>query len=209
MNFSKRIFTNSLVAISFFAITLSINAVTIQSDSQAPNFTLTGHDGESHKLSDYKGKWVVLEWYNEGCPYVRKHYDAPPRNMQNLQKKYTTKDVVWLSIISSAPGKQGYVKPKDGSNHIKKHQSKSSVLLFDPEGTVGKQYDAKTTPHMYIIDPKGKLVYQGAIDNKPSAKLSSLNGATPIFANALNSAMTGKKIANNTTKPYGCSVKYK
>lgn len=197
-----------LLALLCFTMPMTAFGVTVQSGTMAPNFKLKGHDGKEHNLKDFKGKWVVLEWYNEGCPYVEKHYTPPKRNMQTLQKTYTKKDVVWLSIISSAPGKQGYVEPKNGATLLSKHQSKPSLILFDPDGRVGKMYDAKTTPHMYVINPKGTLVYQGAIDDKPSARLASLEGATPIFANALNSAMAGKAISNPTTKPYGCSVKY-
>lgn len=181
----------------------------------APDFTLKGHDGKSYTLSDLKGKFVVLEWFNNDCPYVRKHYDAKYRNMQKLQEKWIEKgkkggkDLVWLSIISSAPGKQGYVSAKEASQ-IKEQERNAymDAILFDPTGKVGKMYGAKTTPHMYIIDPKGTLEYMGAIDDKPSARLSSLDGAKNYVDKGLTTLFAGKEIKETSTKPYGCSVKY-
>lgn len=174
---------------------------------QSPdNFELKGHDGKIYRLNDYKDKFVVLEWFNDDCPYVKKHYGA--KNMQGLQQKYTDKNVVWFTIVSSAPGKQGYLTEASAKELIKKHDAKQTAILFDPEGKVGSHFEAKTTPHMYILD-KGKLVYMGAIDDTPSAKPSSLKDAKPLFANALDAALGGKKITNPSTTPYGCSVKYK
>jgi len=187
----------------------SAQAVAVKSGDMAPDFALTGHDGKTYKLSDYKGKHVVLEWFNEGCPYVKKHYNAPDMNMQTLQKKYADKDVVWLTIISSSVGQQGYVDAKSAPDMYKSHKANAKALLLDPEGTVGKLFDAKVTPHMYIINGEGRLVYQGAIDDNPSAKAATLKTATPLFANALDASIAGQKIANDTTKAYGCGIKYK
>jgi peroxiredoxin len=181
----------------------------VKSGEAAPDFELMGHDGKTHKLSDYKGKHVVLEWFNEGCPYVKKHYDAPDMNMQALQKKYGEKNVVWLTMVSSAEGKQGYVDAKGAPGMIKSHSASPTALLLDPEGKVGKMFDAKVTPHMYVINADGKLVYQGAIDDQPSAKSATLKTAKPLFANALDASLSGQKIAVDTTKAYGCGIKYK
>lgn len=173
---------------------------------EAPDFTLTGHDGKTYELKKLKGKTVVLEWYNNDCPYVEKHYDSG--NMQGLQKKFTDKGVIWLSVISSAPGKQGFVDKAQAKKLIQERKSSPVAILLDPTGKVGRLYEAKTTPHMYIIDKNGNLAYQGGIDDKPSAKQESLKGATPYFANAMNNILEGKKVDVAVTKPYGCSVKY-
>ena len=178
----------------------------VSNNAKAPNFKLSGHDGKTYSLSQFKGKHVVLEWYNDDCPYVDKHYESS--NMQNLQKEFTKKGVVWLSIISSAPGKQGHVDQEGATKLVKQRQSAPTAVLLDPKGVVGRQYNAQTTPHMYVIAPSGKLVYQGAIDDKPSANPKSLKTASPWFKNALLASMNGKKIENGSTSPYGCSVKY-
>jgi len=194
----------------FLAIGLSplTFAVAIPTGKAAAEFSLKGHDGKTHKLSDYKGKTVVLEWYNKDCPFVVKHYGA--NNMQALQKKYTQKDVVWLSVISSAPGKQGHLSAEETKAQLKSVNAAPSVVLFDPDGKVGKSYDAKTTPHMYIISKDGTLVYQGAIDDTPSAKPATVKTAKPLFANALDMTLKGESIPKEiaTNDPYGCSVKY-
>ena len=132
----------------------------------APEFTLTDSNGQSHNLSDFKGKFVVLEWLNHGCPFVKKHYDGG--NMQGLQKEYTGKDVVWLSIVSSAPGKQGHMSPEETNKTKEEKGSAATAILIDEDGTVGKLYDAKVTPELYVINPEGTLVYMGAIDDKKS-----------------------------------------
>ncbi len=190
-----------------FAFSFSASALSaVPSGSAAPDFSLPGHDGKTYKLSDLKGKFVVLEWFNNDCPYVKKHYDGG--NMQALQTKYSAKNVVWLTINSSAPGKQGHLDEKGAKEMVATRKAALTAMLLDPKGEVGRMYDAKTTPHMYIINPEGKLVYQGAIDDKPSANAKTLAEASPIFANALDSAIAGKAIAEASTKPYGCSVKY-
>jgi peroxiredoxin len=172
----------------------------------APDFSLPDTNGQNHQLSQYKGKWVVLEWYNPDCPFVRKHYGSG--NMQSLQKEFTAKGVVWLSIDSSAPGQEGNY-PADKLNEIASSQGVSrTALLLDPDGKVGHAYGAKTTPDMYIINPEGKLVYEGAIDSKPTTVVADLKTATNYVKVALDSSMTGKSVSQTVTRPYGCSVKY-
>jgi glutathione peroxidase-family protein len=172
----------------------------------APDFKLMDAAGKAHTLSDYRGKFVVLEWVNFGCPFVKKHYNSG--NMQMLQSTYAEKDVVWLSICSSAPGKQGYYDGKGLMSAIEDHEVKSSAYLIDADGEVGRMYQAKTTPNMYIINPKGVLIYSGAIDDKPSVKIEDVKGATNYVTAALDQAMAGKEVKVKTTQPYGCSVKY-
>jgi peroxiredoxin len=172
----------------------------------APAFAAKDTKGVEHKLGDFRGKWVVLEWHNNGCPYVKKQYDSG--NMQKLQKEWTTKGVVWLTVISSAPGKQGYVTAAQADAYVKEKGAASTAVLLDPAGTMGMAYEAKTTPHMYVIDPTGKLVYNGAIDDKPTTDISDVPGAKNYLSQALVEAMAGKPVSIPTTKPYGCSVKY-
>lgn len=171
-----------------------------------PNFTLPDTNGQTHTLSDYRGKYVVLEWTNYECPYVRKHYDTG--NMQGLQKELMAKGVVWLSICSSAEGKQGFFTPERWNQAIEKKGATPRAVLLDPPGKVGRQYGAKTTPHMYIVDPEGILVYQGAIDSLSSTNHDDVKVATNYVRDALNAALAGKTIALAQTTPYGCSVKY-
>lgn len=172
----------------------------------APDFSVADSNGKMHKLSDYRGKVVVLEWHNQGCPYVKKHYGSG--NMQKLQKEWTSKGIVWLTIISSAPGKQGYVSAQDENAYLKQSGSSPTAALLDPSGEVGKLYLAKTTPHMFVIDPKGIVVYNGAIDDKPTADPNDLNGATNYVTAALTEVTSGKAVSTPATKPYGCTVKY-
>jgi peroxiredoxin len=172
----------------------------------APDFSLADTNGQTHQLSQYKGKWVVLEWYQPDCPFVRKHYGAG--NMQALQKEFTAKGVVWLSIDSSAPGQEGNY-PADKLNQIASSQGVArTALLLDPDGKVGHAYGAKTTPDMYIINPEGKLVYEGAIDSKPTTSVADLKVATNYVKVALDDSMNGKSVPQTVTRPYGCSVKY-
>ena len=174
--------------------------------AEAPAFTLKDSSGKTHSLSDYKGKFVVLEWFNEGCPFVKKHYTSG--NMQKLQGEYTGKDVVWLSINSSAPGEQGHMTADSTPKTVDEWKIKATQILFDNDGKVGKMYGAKTTPHMFVIDKEGKLVYQGAIDSKATANAADVNDAENYVKVALDSTMAGKPVSNASTKPYGCSVKY-
>ncbi len=173
---------------------------------QAPNFTLPDTDGEQHSLSDFEGKYVVLEWLNFGCPYVGKHYGSG--NMQQLQETYTDKGVVWLSIVSSAEGKQGYYPPEEMKAQKKKHNGNMTAILMDPSGEVGRTYGAKVTPHMYVINPEGELVYKGGIDDKPTTDEADIESAKNYVKNALNQAMNGEEVSPQTAEPYGCTVKY-
>lgn len=194
----------SIVAISFL-VTGALWAQVI-SNHPAPNFTLTDSNGQKHSLSDYKGKFVVLEWFNPDCPFVKKHYNSG--NMQKLQKEYTTKGVVWLSIDSSASGKEGYY-PAKGLNKFMTEKGGSTTAIFtDSDGKVGHLYGAQTTPHMFVIDPKGILIYQGAIDDTPSADPADVKTAKNYVSAALDAAFDAKPVTMSDTKSYGCSVKY-
>lgn len=173
----------------------------------APAFSVTDAAGKSHKLEDYKGQWLVLEWFNKDCPYVKKHYGSG--NMQSLQEKYTDKDVKWLTVISSAKGKQGYLEPKEAEAVAKDHKlAASAPFLLDASGAMGRAYGAKTTPHMYVINPEGKLVYVGAIDDNDSANPAVIPESQNYVVAALDAALTGKEVPQSATRPYGCSVKY-
>ncbi|NEO61480.1 MAG: redoxin domain-containing protein [Moorea sp. SIO4G2] len=175
-------------------------------DEKAPEFTGVDSNNTTHKLSDFKGKVVVLEWTNHQCPFVRKHYNSG--NMQKLQKEATSKGVVWLSIISSAPGKQGHVTPQKANELIKSSSASPTAVIIDSEGTIGRLYQARTTPHMYVIDTDGVLKYMGAIDNKPSANPADVETATNYVRAAVDSVITNKPVETTVTQPYGCSVKY-
>jgi len=175
--------------------------------SPAPAFTLPDAAGKSHSLADFKGKYVVLEWVNFGCPFVRKHYDSG--NMQSLQKTYTGKGIVWLSICSSAPAKQGYSEGKNLLERIAEEKSAATAYLVDKEGIVGHAYGAKTTPHMFIINPEGMLIYAGGIDDKPSTDRKDITTTANYVREALDAALAGKPVTTATSRPYGCSVKYK
>jgi len=172
----------------------------------APAFTLTDSNGQSHNLADFKGKFVVLEWLNHGCPFVKKHYDS--NNMQKLQKEYTGKDVVWLSIVSSAPGKQGHMSPAETNQAKEEKGSAATAVLLDEDGTVGQLYGAKVTPELYVINPDGNLIYAGAIDDKKSVDPADVEGAANYVKRALDEALAGQPVSTPKTEPYGCSVKY-
>jgi peroxiredoxin len=164
-------------------------------------------DGQKRSLQDFKGKYVVLEWVNHGCPFVKKHYDSG--NMQALQKELTGQGAVWLSICSSAEGKQGNMTPAEWKTALAEKKVAATATLLDPEGTVGKTYGAKTTPHMYLIGPDGKLLYKGAIDDRPSTDKADVNGAKNYVRAAFLEAKEGKPVSESDTQAYGCSVKYK
>lgn len=170
------------------------------------NFTLKNQYNTDISLADFKGKTVVLEWLNHGCPFVRKHYDS--KNMQNLQDKWTAKGIIWLSIISSAPGKQGHVTPQEAYREAHAYKSRATHILLDPEGKVGKMYEAKTTPHMYVINAEGKRIYEGAIDSIPDTNQASIAKAQNFVDEALTRLTAGQKVKTAKTKAYGCSVKY-
>jgi peroxiredoxin len=172
----------------------------------APTFTATDSRGQSQSLDQYKGKFVVLEWTNQGCPFTQKHYTSG--NMQNLQKEWTGKGVVWLTVVSSAPGTQGYVTAAQQNAYMLKVNAEPTAALLDPSGKLGHLYNAKTTPDMYVIDPKGKLIYSGAIDNRATTDPDDVKGADNYVTDALTAAMSGKPVQTSSTRPYGCSVKY-
>lgn len=176
-------------------------------NAPAPVFSLPDTYGETHHLADYQGKWVILEWLNYGCPFVQKHYRSG--NMQALQERYIAEGAVWLAIVSSAPGKQGYYEPAEMNAQNEENGIKATAVLLDPEGTVGMMYAAKTTPQMYVINPEGVLLYNGAIDDRPSSRLSDIEGATNYLVQAMDEAMAGEPVSQPMTQPYGCSVKYK
>ncbi len=196
----------TLLIISIF-FTYTISAQEAQIDESAPDFTLIDSNGNEHTLSYYSGKFVVLEWINYECPFVKKHYNSS--NMQNLQKFYTEKDVVWLTICSSASGKQGYFSVDEINERSEEHGAAFTGYLIDEEGGVGKMYGAKTTPHMYIINPEGILIYAGGIDNKKSTNVDDIKIATNYVIEALERAMEGEEVEVKVSQPYGCSVKYK
>jgi peroxiredoxin len=192
------------VALLLYAAPASIFAAKV--GEAAPDFTGTASNGKTFHLADYRGKYVVLEWHNNGCPYVRKQYNSG--NMQRLQKQWTGQGVVWFTILSSAPGKQGYVTASEENDYLAKEQAAPTAALLDPSGDIGHLYDAKTSPHMFVINPQGVVIYDGAIDDKPTTELSDVPGATNYVSLALEQAMAGKPVATAATRPYGCSVKY-
>jgi len=194
-----------LLAVLTLALNLSAFSA-VEPGETAPDFTLKDSKGSSQKLSSYSGKFVVLEWLNPECPFVKKHYSIG--NMQSLQKEYTAKGVVWLSIISSAPGKQGYCTGPQAEANTKDHKAFPTAVLLDPSGEVGQLYGAKTTPHMFVINPEGKLIYMGAIDSIRSANSSDCAKADNYVRQTLDAALAGKPVPNPETKSYGCSVKY-
>jgi peroxiredoxin len=174
--------------------------------SAAPTFTLTDTHGQKHSLAEFKGKYVVLEWLNYDCPFVGKHYRS--NNMQSLQKKYTGKGVVWLSIVSSKPGSQGYYPPDEMNRLTREKGAAPTAVLMDSDGEVGHAYGARTTPQMVVIDPQQRVIYNGAIDNIRSTEVEDIPKATNYVAAALDEAMNGKEVTVKTSQPYGCSVKY-
>jgi hypothetical protein len=172
----------------------------------APEFTGTASNGKTLHLADYRGKYVVLEWHNNGCPYVRKQYNNG--NMQRLQKRWTGQGVAWFTILSSAPGKQGYVTASEENDYLVKMQAAPTAAVLDPTGEIGHLYEAKTSPQMVVINPQGVVIYDGAIDDKPTTDLDDVPGATNYVNLALEQAMAGKQVQTPATRPYGCSVKY-
>ena len=194
-----------LALISLTATTL-IAADSPPVGATAPDFNLADTGGKTHSLSEYKGKYVVLEWFNPECPFVKKHYGSG--NMQKLQSEYTGKGVVWLSIDSNAPGLEGNLTPEQAQKVMKDWNTKQTALLLDPEGKAGRAYNARNTPHMFVINPQGKIVYEGAIDSKPSTNPGDIKDSTNYVAAALSEAMAVKPVSTAQTKAYGCSVKY-
>ncbi|RYD69596.1 MAG: redoxin domain-containing protein [Verrucomicrobiaceae bacterium] len=172
----------------------------------APQFSAKNLKGDTVSLAEQRGKIVVLEWVNFECPFVKKHYSSG--NLGKLQEKYTGEGVVWISVNSSAKGKQGYLEPSELSQRASKEGNKASQFLVDADGTVGKAYDAKVTPHMFIIDKEGKLAYNGAMDSKKTTDNADVETADKYFAKALDAVIAGKEVENAKNEPYGCGVKY-
>ena len=191
-----------------FLVMLSVIAYSQEAklNELAPNFKLVDSNNKEHSLSDFKDKVVVLEWINFDCPFVQKHYNS--KNMQSLQLKYTKQDVIWLTVCSSNKGKQGNFNNDEINKRIKNHNAKMTAYLVDADGKVGKMYGAKTTPHMYIINKDSKLVYAGGIDDKASTDLEDIKGAKNYVSLALDELLAVKNVSVQSSKPYGCSVKY-
>jgi peroxiredoxin len=204
----RKIIFSALCLGLLIGITLSasVSAAQAMISQTAPDFTLQGSDGKTHSLADYKGKFIVLEWTNPDCPFVHKFYDSD--TMQKLQKEETAKGVVWLRINSSAQGQEGFQSPADLASYNQEHHVNATLSLLDPDGKVGHMYGARTTPHMFVIDAKGTLVYAGGIDNQPSPDASDIASAKNYVTAALDEAMAGKPVTTATARPYGCSVKY-
>jgi peroxiredoxin len=185
----------------------SAAASAIAAGAAAPDFTAVDSNGVTHTLSQYTGKTVVLEWTNHDCPFVKKHYNGTS-NMQDLQRAAVADGIVWLSVISSAPGKQGNVTPGKANELTSARNAAPSAILLDETGVVGRLYDAKTTPHMFVIGPDQKIVYHGAIDDNSSAKPETVAGARNYVREALAALKAGRTPEVTTATPYGCSVKY-
>lgn len=185
---------------------MSLSAFALRVGDQAPNFAGTDTHGQTVHLSQYRGKYVVLEWTNSGCPYTQKHYETG--NMQRLQREWRAKGVVWLTILSSAKGQEGYKTASEENAYMAKMHADPTEAILDPSGEIGHLYDAKTTPDMYVIDPEGKLIYEGAIDNRPTTDHADIKGADNYVTDALTEAMGGQTVKTDYSRPYGCSVKY-
>ncbi len=204
---NRRIFSSALLAAPWApSLVLPAHAATATVGQSAPDFSALDTGGKIHRLSDYKGKLVVLEWTNPGCPFVRKHYSG---NMQSLQKEFTGKGVVWLAINSTETKNGDYLAPAKLAGWMGEKQAAATATLMDESGKIGQSYGAKTTPHMYIISPQGQLVYAGAIDSIPSARPDDIKTATNYVRQGLNEALGGKAISVASSRAYGCSIKYK
>jgi peroxiredoxin len=196
----------TLICLLWASTVPTILQAAVNVGDQAPDFALTNGIGEKVKLADFSGKFVVLEWVNYECPFVKKHYVNG--DMQKMQQEAKDKGVVWLSICSSAPGKQGHLPQEKIAGEVEKQKAVITAYLIDEEGTVGRSYGAKTTPHMFIINPQGKIIYAGAIDSIKSVDPADVPKATNYVREALMAALEGKEIKTASTAPYGCSVKY-
>lgn len=202
---SRRIFSGSLV-LAPWALSLSSPAFAATVGQAAPDFSATDTAGKTRKLSDFKGKLVVLEWTNPGCPFVQKHYSG---NMHGLQKEFAAKGVVWLAINSTETASGDYLAPAKLGGWLDEKQAAPTATLMDESGKIGQLYGAKTTPHMYIVSPQGQLIYAGAIDSIASARVDDINTATNYVRQGLNEAMAGKALSVASSRAYGCSIKYK
>ena len=198
-------FVATLLAVSMASLVSLVQAAAAPGQA-APEFSLVDINGKMQKLSDYRGKYVVLEWFNSECPFVQKHYESG--NMQSLQARYAQKGVVWLGVNSTSPRHSNFRDPVRSQAILKDWKSAPTAFVLDPDGKVGKQYGARTTPHMYVIDPKGMLVYVGGIDDKPSTSQRDIPTAKNLVAAALDESLGGKPVGTPSAMPYGCSVKY-
>src|SRR5262244_4508884 len=205
----KTFATAASVAIGVCAVqhATAMPSATARVGEPAPSFGASDIAGKTARLADYTGRIVVLEWTNDGCPFVGKHYDSG--NMQALQQKYTAAGVVWLTIASSAPGEQGYVTPAQARADLARWRAAPTDFLLDPEGIVGRLYDARATPHMVVIDRASRVAYMGAIDDKPSTRLADVKTAHNYVVAALDATAAGQPVAVTSTRAYGCSIKYK
>ncbi len=197
---------NQIRLAAVLAATLTCSAFAVKVGAPAPDFSGTDTHGKTEQLSAYKGKYVVLEWTNSDCPYTRKHYESG--NMQSLQKQWTAKGVVWLSVISSAPGQEGYKTAAAENSYLAREKASPTAVILDPKGAIGHEYEAKTTPHMFVIDPRGKLIYEGAIDDHPTSDPSDIKQSKNYVNEVLSAATTGQPVPVTYTRSYGCSVKY-
>ena len=203
---NRRVFSASVLAAPW-ALTLASPAFAAAAVGQAaPEFSATDTSGKTRKLSDYKGKLVVLEWTNPGCPFVQKHYNG---NMQSLQKEFAGKGVVWLAINSTETGSGDYLAPAKLVGWLGEKQAAPTATLMDESGRIGQMYGAKTTPHMYIVSPQGQLIYAGGIDSIPSARVDDIKTATNYVRQGLTEALGGKALSVSSSRAYGCSIKYK
>ena len=198
-------FVAASLAVSMAVLVCAAQAA-VAPGQAAPEFSLVDVNGKMQKLSDHRGKYVVLEWFNSECPFVQKHYESG--NMQALQARYTQKGVVWLGINSTSPRHSNYRDPVRSLAILKEWKSMPTAFVLDPDGKVGKQYGARTTPHMYVIDPKGTLIYVGGIDDRPSTSQRDIATARNLVAAALDESLGGKPVGTPSAMPYGCSVKY-
>lgn len=188
------------------ALAASAAQASVKPGQPAPDFSAPTESGKTVKLSEFQGKYVVLEWSNEGCPFVKKHYGSD--NMQTLQKEYTAKGVVWLTVFSSADGKQGHEDAAGAVAQKAAWHSSPTAMVLDGSGAVGKLFGAQTTPHMFVIDPKGTVIYTGGIDNTPSADPDDIAKSKNYVKAALDESMAGKAVTTTSSPPYGCSIKY-
>jgi len=185
----------------------AVGAAAVKPGAPAPGFTAPDISGRMVNLGQYAGKIVILEWTNDGCPFVQKHYDSG--NMQTLQRRYTQEGNIWLTIVSSAPGEEGYVTPAAAKADLARWKAAPTDYLLDPEGVVGHLYDARATPHMVVIDRSGNIAYMGAIDDTPSTHLADVQTAKNYLVAALDEIAAGKPVTVASTRAYGCSIKYK
>jgi peroxiredoxin len=199
-----RAFGYAAIALTAVAIVLVAHATTV--GQAAPTFTGKNTQGKTESLEQYRGKYVVLEWTNRDCPYTKKQYDSG--NMQALQREWTAKGVVWLTVLSSAPGEEGYLDAAGENAQMVRVHAHPTAAILDPKGEIGRLYSAKTTPHMFVIDPAGKLIYAGAIDDKATTDTGDVKTAKNYVSAALTEAIAGQPVQVASTRPYGCSVKY-